>query len=148
MYVLRRHVTETAGVICMAYGTQRLMASSLGEVLHCYSPVALSIGLFVPWPSWGMPPLACFWSWAVSSHHYRHLLWGLGWHSCLTYFSSMGSPGTHPSKAIHHIQGSFQPHHQDSTTLSCYHLAASIHIGGWLWSYPYEPQWHFFIGQS
>jgi hypothetical protein len=24
MYVLRRHVTETAGVICTAYGTERL----------------------------------------------------------------------------------------------------------------------------
>jgi hypothetical protein len=29
MYVLRRHVTETAGVICTAYGTERLINVAL-----------------------------------------------------------------------------------------------------------------------
>jgi hypothetical protein len=28
MYVLRRHVTETAGVICTAYGTERLNSAT------------------------------------------------------------------------------------------------------------------------
>jgi hypothetical protein len=33
MYVLRRHVTETAGVIYMAYGTERLISKYMQPLL-------------------------------------------------------------------------------------------------------------------
>jgi hypothetical protein len=67
---------------------------------------------------------------AVSSHRYRHLPWGLDQYSCPLYFSSVGGPVTHPCEAIHHLQGSFQPHYHNPNTPSHCHLAVTLHGGG------------------
>jgi hypothetical protein len=142
------HHPRCVGPYTSASGLDSVQPSFFVDwVLQFCSPTPPSLGLLISSTMvfYGCTSLNVLLWPMVSSQRDWHLPCGLYWRSC---FSSRGSPGTRSCEAIHHPQGSFQPHCHNSITLSHCYLTVALHTGGWMWSCSRVPQWHFLNDQS